>query len=46
LAAECLPTATAPAGLGVSRQRLHQLVRDGRLVAVPGGDGRCRGWRG
>jgi hypothetical protein len=37
LAAECLPTATAPAGLGVSRQRPHQLARDGRLVAVPGG---------
>lgn len=37
LAAECLPAATVRAGLGVSRQRLHQLARDGRLVAVPGG---------
>jgi hypothetical protein len=41
LAAECLPAATVRAGLGVSRQRLHQLVREGRLVAVPGGERRA-----
>jgi len=37
LAAECLPAATVRAGLGISRQRLHQLVQVGRLVAVSGG---------
>lgn len=41
LAAECLAAATVRAGLGVSRQRLHQLVREGRLVAVPGGERRA-----
>lgn len=41
LAAECLPAPTVRAGLGVSRQRLHQLVREGRLVAVPGGERRA-----
>jgi hypothetical protein len=41
LTAECLPTTTVRAGLGVSRQRLHQLVRDGRLVAVTGGERRA-----
>ena len=41
LAAECLPAATVRAGLGVSRQRLHQLVREGRLLAVPGGPRRA-----
>ncbi len=34
LAAECLPAALVQKGLGVSRQRLHQLVKAGRLVAV------------
>lgn len=31
---ECLPAPTVRTGLGVSRQRLHQLVRAGRLVAI------------
>nr|MDQ6905725.1 hypothetical protein [Chloroflexota bacterium] len=34
LTAECLPAALVQKGLGVSRQRLHQLVKAGRLVAV------------
>lgn len=34
LAAESVPAAAVQRGLGVSRQRLHQLVRAGRLVAV------------
>lgn len=31
---ECIPASTVRQGLGVSRQRLHQLVREGRLVAI------------
>lgn len=34
LTAECLPASLVQKGLGVSRQRLHQLVKAGRLVAV------------
>ncbi len=34
LMAECLPASLVQKGLGVSRQRLHQLVKAGRLVAV------------
>jgi len=34
LMAECLPASLVQRGLGVSRQRLHQLVKAGRLVAV------------
>ncbi len=34
LTAECLPAALVQRGLGVSRQRLHQLVKAGRLIAV------------
>ncbi len=34
LAAECLSASLVQKGLGVSRQRLHQLVKAGRLVAV------------
>jgi hypothetical protein len=34
LIAECLPASFVQRGLGVSRQRLHQLVKAGRLVAV------------
>lgn len=37
---ECLPATTVRKGLGVSRQRLHQLVREGRLVALPAGERR------
>jgi hypothetical protein len=36
LIAGSLPAATVARGLGVSRQRLHQYRRTGRLVAVPG----------
>lgn len=32
--AECLPASLVQKGLGVSRQRLHQLIKAGRLVAV------------
>ena len=31
---ECIAAPTVRKGLGVSRQRLHQLVREGRLVAI------------
>lgn len=31
---ECIPAPTVRKGLGVSRQRLHQLVRERRLVAL------------
>ena len=34
LARECLPARIVREGLGVSRQRLHQLVKGGRLLAV------------
>lgn len=34
LTAECLPASLVQKGLGVSRQRLHQLVKAGRLIAV------------
>ena len=34
LLADCLPAATVARGLGVSRQRLHQRRRDGRLLAL------------
>src|SRR3954470_17651136 len=34
LMAECLPASLVQRGLGVSRQRLHQLVKAGRLVVV------------
>jgi hypothetical protein len=34
LTAESLPASLVQKGLGVSRQRLHQLVKAGRLVAV------------
>jgi len=34
LMAECLPAPLVQKGLGVSRQRLHQLVKAGRLVSV------------
>ena len=34
LATESIPAAVVQRGLGVSRQRLHQLVKSGRLVAV------------
>lgn len=34
LTAECLPATLVRKGLGVSRQRLHQLVKTGRLVSV------------
>jgi hypothetical protein len=34
LTAESLPASLVQKGLGVSRQRLHQLVRAGRLVVV------------
>jgi len=41
LMAECLPAALVQKGLGVSRQRLHQLVKAGRLVAVLAKDRRA-----
>ncbi len=42
LTAECLSAALVQRGLGVSRQRLHQLVKAGRLVAVLTKDRRSR----
>lgn len=41
LMAECLPATLVQKGLGISRQRLHQLVKAGRLVAALSQDRRA-----